>query len=228
MSSGHPYCQAPRNLSRPWPTRLPRTLPPDKRMEGTLGIDDLIAARRMSRPRLPRLHLFVLNNPRFSTPLLCNAIAERREGHALVPAPHDLVSGRRVMLAILVPAEQGDEQHRTGEVARCGQRGVGGVVGEETKLDVAEQQLGVALGDLAPEQRHEHEAPRDDGLDGQRALEPLGAVKAEMLGPASRLQHPEEVLHAPAPQIVPNGLEGGLNALDAHAGEQSSRAVWFR
>ena len=102
-------------------------------------------------------------------------IAEGGDGHALVSAPHDLVSGGRVMLAVLVAAEEGDEQHRTGEGVGCRQAGIGSVVGEEP-------QLGVTFGDFTPEQRHEHETPRDDGLDGEGALKPLGAVKAEMLG----------------------------------------------
>ena len=42
-----------------------------------------------------------------------------------------------------------------------------------------------------PEQGHEHEAPSDDGIDGERALEPLGGVEGEMFGLALGLEHPE-------------------------------------
>ena len=41
-----------------------------------------------------------------------------------------------------------------------------------------------------------------------------------MLGAASRFEHPEEVLHTPAPQVVSDDVDGGLDALDPHAGKQ--------
>ena len=64
---------------------------------------------------------------------------------------------------------------------------------QESQLDIAERELGVAFGHFAARQSHAHEAPSDhgiDGIDGDRALEPLG-------GPAGRLHLCSAGRHGP-------------------------------
>ena len=77
-----------------------------------------------------------------------------------------------------------------------------GIVGQETQLDVGEQQLGVAPRHVTTEQGHHHQAPGDHGIDGDRTLEPVGGVEREMFDSASGLEHSEQVFDAPAPQVV--------------------------
>ena len=95
-----------------------------------------------------------------------------------------------------------------------------GIVGQETQLDVGEQQLGVAPRHVTTEQGHHHQAPGDDGIDGDRALEPVGGVEREMFDSASGLEHPEQVFDAPAPQVIADDRDRGFGAVDVEAGEQ--------
>ena len=54
-----------------------------------------------------------------------------------VTAPHDLVSGGRVVRSVLVAAEDGEQEDCGGEMVRGRQAEFFGIVGQETQLDVA-------------------------------------------------------------------------------------------
>ena len=137
------------------------------------SLGSVLRARRFQRTaRRPALSPpCVLDNTRSLMPLLGKSVAEGGDGHAFVAPPHDRVSGRGVMLAVLIAAENGDEKHRGAEVLRRRQVGVGAIVGEEPQLDVGEHEVGGALWNFASEQGHQHQTPGDDGIDGDGALE---------------------------------------------------------
>ena len=124
-----------------------------------LKVVDCRLDRRVLAPSPTLSRLFVLDNTRALTPLLGKSVAEGGDRHAFVAPPHDLVSGRGVMLAVLIAAENGDEKHRGAEVLRRRQVGVGAIIGEEPQLDVGEHEVGGALWNFASEQGHQHHTP---------------------------------------------------------------------
>ena len=60
--------------------------------------------------------LFVLDNSSTLPP--SNAVADGCDGHSFVTAPHDLVSGGRVVRSVLVAAEDGEQEDCGGEMVR--------------------------------------------------------------------------------------------------------------
>ena len=130
------------------------------------------------------------------TLLFGNTVTDGGDGDSFVAAPLDLVAGWRVVRAVLIAAEDGEQQDRGGGVVGGWQAEFGSIVLQEPQLDVGEQELGVASGHLPSEQGHHHQAPRDHGVDGDRALQPVGGVERKMFGPATGLEDPEQVLDA--------------------------------
>ena len=57
---------------------------------------------------------------------------------------------------------------------------------------VGEHPLRLAVGDVSAEQRHDHDAPCDDGVDGDRPLQPVGGAKQQELDPAAGFQGPKK------------------------------------
>ncbi len=76
--------------------------------------------RRRVRGRAGLLYpvptLFVLDNSSTLPP--SNAVADGCDGHSFVTAPHDLVSGGRVVRSVLVAAEDGEQEDCGGEMVR--------------------------------------------------------------------------------------------------------------
>ena len=114
--------------------------------------------------------LFVLDNTGSLAPSLGDAITEGGGGDSFVSPPHELVTGRWIVLSVLVAAEDGDEQHGGAEVRWRRAADVVGIVAQKAQFDVGEHEFGIALGHIAPEQGHRHQPPGDHGIDGDGPL----------------------------------------------------------
>ena len=138
--------------------------------------------------------------------LKADPVAHRRASQPRLAVPHDLVSGVRIVLAGAISAEMGDEPHGVSQPVRRGQAVLVGVAGQEVQLVTREHHLRPAVGHLAAEQGHHHDAPGDDGVDGNRPLQPVGGAEQQELGTASGFEHAEKVLDPPSLEIEAHDL----------------------
>jgi hypothetical protein len=69
-------------------------------------------------------------------------------------------------------------------------------------LKVGQQNPGGELRACPAQQGHQHDAPGDDEVDANGALETIGAVVGQILDPAAGLEHPMPVFDASA-QAIP-------------------------
>ena len=122
-----------------------------------------------------------------------DAVAERGAGQPVVAMPHDLVSRIRVMLAVTVSPEMRDQPHGVAEAVRRRHVLLPGIVAQEVEFVIGEHQFGLAVRDLAAEQRHHHDAPGDDGVDRDGALQPAGGAEQQELRPAAQFEDTEQI-----------------------------------
>ena len=113
-----------------------------------------------------------------------------------------------------------DQAHGIAKPLRRIQAVLEGVIAQKAELLVGEHQLRVAVGNLATEQRHHHDAPGDDSIDRDRPLQPVGGAEQQELDAAARFQDPEEILDAPPLKIETDDFGSFLCGFDLDRGQQ--------
>ena len=106
-----------------------------------------------------------------------DSVAQRGAAQPGLAMPHDLVAGIRIMLAVAISAKMGDESDGIAEPVRRRQVILEGIVAQEVEFMVGEHQLRLAIGYLAAEQRHDHDALGNHGVDGDCPLQPFGGAE---------------------------------------------------
>ena len=144
------------------------------------------------------------------------------EGHGCelgIAVPQKL-GARRVARAPKPPAEACEQFDRFAQVLRWSEAARAAEGGEHTRLDVGEHHLGGRLRHLAPEPDHQLDTPAHHHLDGDGALEALGAVMLELLDLAAGLEDAEVVLDALAKRVALEDALGIAHTAYGHGGEQ--------
>ena len=126
----------------------------------------------------------------------------------------------RIIVAAKITPRAGNQTYRIAKVGRLLDSVLFGEGVQHRDLNLAEQHRGGKFRAGPPQQGHEHDAPGDDQVDRNGALESLGAVVCEILDAASGLEHPMPVSDAPA-QAIPaqTGLRV-VNRVDGAGGQQ--------
>ncbi len=147
-------------------------------------------------------------------------VAEGGAGQACLAVPHDLMSGVGGVFSVAVAAEVGDEGDGVAEASGRAEVVDVCVVAQEGEFGVGEHELRRAVEDLASEQGHDHDAPCDDGVDGDGVLQAFGGAEQQVFDPAAGLEHPKEVLDLPALERETDDLGGVPGGADGDGGEQ--------
>ena len=114
------------------------------------------------------------------------------------------------MLAVLMAAENGDKEHRgTGKL----------VPAASSPRNRSSTSVNMGSASQSGTSRTS-ESPGDDGIDGDRAVQPVGGVEGEMFDPASRLEHPKEILDAPVLQVISDDLDRGFETVHIDTRQQ--------
>ena len=120
--------------------------------------------------------------------------------------PHDLVPGFRIVLAVPVAADLGNQAHGVAEPLWWLHVVLPRVVAQEVDFVVREHQVRVAVGDLPAENGHDHDAPGDHRIDRDRPLQPVGGAEQQELRPTAGFQDVEVIFDPPALEIEPHDL----------------------
>ena len=116
---------------------------------------------------------------------MADLMADRCFREGAVTLPHDLVSGLGIMGSPAVSAEVSDEAHGVAEGIGGVEPALDGIMAQKVQFVIGEQEVGVAIGNLTAEQGHHHNAPGDDGVDGDGALQAIGGAEHQELGSAA-------------------------------------------
>ncbi len=108
--------------------------------------------------------------------------------------PHDLAAGVRIALPVSAAAGMRDRAGGVAEPLRRRQAVFRRAVAQEGEFAAGEHQLRFAVGNLASEQGHDRDALRDDRVDRDRPLQPVGGAEQQEFDAVPVLQDSKPVL----------------------------------
>ena len=100
-----------------------------------------------------------------------------------------------------ITAEAGYETHGITQLFGLRQSFFFGVSLKHFDLEVGEQDLGGKIRALSAQQRHEHDSPGNDQIDGDGAFESLGGLVLQRLDAAAAFEDAMPVFDAPSQAV---------------------------
>ena len=137
-----------------------------------------------------------------------------------IAVPHDLMPWIQVFGAADVSAELGYQTDSVAEPSGLGESFFFCVGLQHFDLGVGEQDLGGKIGAPSAQERHEHDPPGDDEIDGDGPFESLSGLVLQRLDATAALQYAMPVFDAPAQAVPPQALLSLFWCGDLTGGDQ--------